>query len=140
MTRVPGVKVLQSTPLFYFRTRLPIRGRGTWKQKRPSMCTNCESITKSNQTLCSHNTSPLFGYCINNPSSNGYSKSSRFNFMHQVYIIKDYQCQGRRTPDWPDRSYAVRSCRPSSPVRLFPSTAGLIEREREREIRSMILA
>jgi hypothetical protein len=36
----------------------------------------------------------------------------------------------RRTPDWPDLGYVVRSRRPSSPVRLDPSTAGLREKKR----------
>jgi hypothetical protein len=39
-------------------------------------------------------------------------------------------CQGRRTPDWSNLGYEARSCRPSSPVRLDPSTAGLRENKR----------
>ena len=38
-------------------------------------------------------------------------------------------CQGRQTPDWLDHGYVVHSRRPSSPVRLCPSTIGLDERE-----------
>jgi hypothetical protein len=34
-------------------------------------------------------------------------------------------CQERRALDWQDRGYGARSCRPSSPVRLYPSTVGL---------------
>ena len=47
-----------------------------------------------------------------------------------------YFCQERRTPVGQDLGYAARSLRPSSPVRLFPSTVGLTERE--RGIRIMI--
>jgi hypothetical protein len=39
-------------------------------------------------------------------------------------------CQGRRTLDWPNLSYEARSRRPSSPVRLDPSTAGLRDNKR----------
>jgi hypothetical protein len=46
-------------------------------------------------------------------------------------------CQGRRAPGWPDRGYAARSRRPSSPVRLFPSTVGF---NREGEIWDIIPA
>ena len=34
-------------------------------------------------------------------------------------------CQGRRAPGWLYCGYVARSCRPSSPVRLSPSSAGL---------------
>jgi hypothetical protein len=40
-------------------------------------------------------------------------------------------CQGHPTLDGPDRGCAVRSRQPSSPVRLFPSTVSLIEKERD---------
>jgi hypothetical protein len=36
------------------------------------------------------------------------------------HLIEDPPCQGHRTPDLRDLGYAVRSPRPSSPVRLFP--------------------
>jgi hypothetical protein len=39
-------------------------------------------------------------------------------------------CQGCRTPDWPNLGYEAHSRRPSSPVRLDPSTAGLRENKR----------
>ena len=34
-------------------------------------------------------------------------------------------CQERQALDWQDRGYEARSRRPSSPVRLYPSTVGL---------------
>jgi hypothetical protein len=39
-------------------------------------------------------------------------------------------CQGSRTLDWPTLGYKAHSHRPSSPVRLDPSTAGLRENRR----------
>jgi hypothetical protein len=43
-------------------------------------------------------------------------------------VHTELQCQGRRTR--PNLGYVARSRRPSSPVRLDPSTAGLRENKR----------
>jgi hypothetical protein len=43
---------------------------------------------------------------------------------------RDTRLSRHRTPDWPNLGYVARSRRPSSPVRLDPSTAGLRENKR----------
>jgi len=90
----------------WFGLHMRLHIREIWKQKMSSMCTNFISITKSNQSLCSHNISPLrlnphvivIGVSNSERLTNwdpnteispyGYSKSSRFNIMRQLYVKK----------------------------------------------------
>jgi hypothetical protein len=81
--------------------------------------------------LLSFSLFPVYFYC---PSFSSLFFSSWVSFLTYSNLLETKNliiCQGHRAPDVPDRGYATRSRRPSSPVRVHLNRR--LERERERD-------